>query len=270
MENDNNEQMLTNKETTENKKDTKKIVLLVIFILLTTIVLTGFRIYKNVIDVSDKNRDKFDYNLSNSNSNVEYDYLDFISYDSKNDPNTLQISIPKEYIYKEIIDIKGFADDLSTKYGLKLKQIGFSSSDNEENCINIYADTTYKKLINAYVSGTLQYEFTSDNGIKVYLKSITVGDGLPNALYENLLPLNTGDLIYEVKSSDYDLLKENVLDLKCINSVNTDKNNLNFKFDYMSNLKEVSEFIFKDKANEINQPLEEIMPVILDIMFNSN
>lgn len=269
MENINNEQLSTNKETNENKKDTKKIALLVIFILLTTIILTGFRIYKNVIDVSDKNRDKFDYNLSNISDN-EYNYLDFINYDSKNDPNSLQISMPKEYIYKEIIDIKGYADELNTKYGLKLKQIGFSNNNSEENCIDIYADTTYKKLINAYISGILQYEFTSDNGIKVYLKSITVGDGLPNALYEDLLPLKVGDLVYEVKSSDYNLLNENVLDLKFINSVNTDKNNLNFKFDYMSNLKEVSEFIFKDKANEINQPLEEIMPVILDIMFNPN
>ena len=268
MVNNNNEQMLTNKETTEIKKDTKKIVLLVIFILLTTIVLTGFRIYKNVIDVSDKNRDKFDYNLSNNNSNVEYDYLDFISYDSKNDPNTLQISIPKEYIYKEIVDIKGFADDLNTKYGLKLKQIGFSIDENEENYINFYADTTYKKLINAFVSGTLQYEFTSDNGVKLYLNSISVGDGLPTMLYENLLPLKAGDLIYEVKSSDYELLKDNVLDLKCIHDINTDKDNLKFRFDYMSNLKEVSEYIFKDKAKEVNDPLEELMPIILDIMFN--
>lgn len=270
MENINNEQVSINEEKPKKKKFSLIKLILIVTGIIAVLLLAVFGIYKTTVDISAQHEDKFDYDLSQEVVIKEYDYLDFIKYDSKEDEDNLFITIPKEYIYNNIIKIHDFADSLNNDYELKLNKFGFLSNIVEENSFDFFADTTYKNLINAYITGTLQYKVTDDNGIEVYLTNIVVGDGFPSVFYKEFLPIKQGDLVYKLNSSDYELLKTNTLKLNAINNVNADKDNLKFEFNYMSNLKEISTYILGEDAKDLQEPLQQMMPIILEMLIGEN
>ena len=245
-----------------------KIIIIVLIVVLFLIVAI-FGLYKSTVDVSDKFSDKFDYILSDKHEIKEYSYLDFVSYDSNND-NYLSIEVPKDYIYDKLVNIQNINADLKDKYEISLNRIGVLSNLIEKNCVDFYVDVTYKNKINALVTGTIEYKFTNDNGIQLFLKKLVIGDGLPMFLYKNFIPFKDGDMIYELKSDNYDCLREKILLLSCIEKINIGTKSVKFNYNYMSNLKAISEYIFDDEAKNINDSLEILMPIVLDIIINNN
>lgn len=270
----NNEQQSIIDEKIENKPKNKKNAilkaLLTILIIIALLCLGIFGLYKSTIDISAQNLDKFDYNLSDIEDNKEYNYLDFISYDSENNPDSLLISVPKSFIYDKVLKIHELNDDFNKNYEININRIGFVSNYSEQNTLDYYMDITYKNIINAYVSGTMEYIFTEDNGIKLVMKNMVIGDGLPKFIYESFLPYKTGDVIYEVKSKDYELLENNVLLLDAIKNIKVTKQDLNFEFDYISNLKSITNYVLGEDSKTVDDTIKELMPIILDIIINDN
>lgn len=269
--NENNEQLSTNNKSSILSKKVSKIVFTVIITLALLYVIL-FTIYKSTIDISTRNIDKFDRDLSVDTIEIKTDFLDYINYDSKKDKSTLHISIPKEYLYQEIIKIDEFNNELNDKYGLNINKFGFLNNAKETNTIDFYADVTYKEFLNAYITGSIEYKITENNGIDLYLKKIVIGDGLPMFLYQAFLPIKPGDLIYQIDPNEYELLKDNILKLDLIRNVKIDSNSLNFDFDYMSNLKSITKYVFGDDydTSKIDISLENTIPVVLEAILGEN
>ena len=269
--NENNEQLSTNNKSSILSKKVSKIVFTVI-ITLALLCIILFTIYKSTIDISTKNIDKFDRDLSVDTIEIKTDFLDYINYDSKKDKSTLHISIPKEYLYQKIIKIDEFNKELNDKYGLNINKFGFLNNAKETNTIDFYADVTYKEFLNAYITGSIEYKITENNGIDLYLKKIVIGDGLPMFLYQAFLPIKPGDLIYQIDPNEYELLKDNILKLDLIKNVKIDSNSLNFDFDYMSNLKAITKYVFGDDydTSKIDISLENTIPVVLEAILGEN
>ena len=269
--NENNEQLSTNNKSSILSKKVSKIVFTVIITLALLYVIL-FTIYKSTIDISTRNIDKFDRDLSVDTIEIKTDFLDYINYDSKKDKSTLHISIPKEYLYQEIIKIDEFNNELNDKYGLNINKFGFLNNAKEINTIDFYVDVTYKGFLNAYITGSIEYKITENNGIDLYLKKIVIGDGLPMFLYQAFLPIKPGDLIYQIDPNEYELLKDNILKLDLIRNVKIDSNSLNFDFDYMSNLKSITKYVFGDDydTSKIDISLENTIPVVLEAILGEN
>lgn len=269
MENINNEQELTNQIRPTNNR--KKILnaFLTIALIIAILFVSVFIIYKTTIDISNKKVEQFDYNLSTNNYN-NYNYLSFIKYNSNEDLNHLSITIPKDYVYSNLLKINEFSDNISSKYDIKINKIGIFSNIINKNYHDFYADVTYKSFINAYISGNIKYEINNKNGIDFVLSNIVVGDGLPSIFYKYLLPIKNGDIIFEIDSNNFEFLNDNVLNLQFIDNISLNKEHLKFKYDYMSNLKDISKYIFGEKSKYIDNSLENIMPIILEIMVGDN
>lgn len=272
-ENYNNEQQFTESNYTVNEPSNKKNgffkTLLIIIGAITCVLLLVFGLYKLLVDTSNKHLDNFDYNLNEELTEIkEYTYLDFVSYDSKNDPNTLSISIPKVYTYEKIIDIRSLAKDFDDNYELHINRIGYKTNENEKNIIDFYADVTYKTYINAYVHGQMEIVFTDDNGLQLVLKDIYIGDNLPEFIYRSFLPIKSQDIIYELKADEFEFLKEKLLDLKLISDIKIDSENINFKFDVMSNVNIIIKYIFGDDAAIVEEFVKELFPEILNGIIN--
>lgn len=270
MENINNEQVLSNNSQPKKKKFSIIKVLLIVVGVIAILLLALFAIYKSTVDISSKHEDKFDYNLSAEVIKTEYDLLDFVRYNSKENEDNLFITVPKNIIYDDVIKIHEFADDLYKESEVKLNKFGFISNVLEENNFDFFADITYKKYINAYVTGNIQYKITDDNGIEMYLTKIVIGDGFPSVFYKAILPIKAGDLIYKLNSKEYELLKDNVLKLSSINNVKVDKESLKFEFNYMSNLEEISVYLLGEDAKAIQAPLQKMMPIMLEMLIGDN
>ena len=270
MENINNEQMLSNNSKPKKKKLSIIKVLLIVVGVIAILFLALFAIYKSTVDISSKHEDKFDYDLSAEVIKTEYDLLDFVRYNSKENEDNLFITVPKTIIYDDVIKIHEFADDLYKESEVKLNKFGFISNVLEENNFDFFADVTYKKYINAYVTGNIQYKITDDNGIEMYLTKIVIGDGFPSVFYKAILPIKAGDLIYKLDSKEYEILKDNVLKLSSINNVKVDKENLKFEFNYMSNLEEISVYLLGEDAKAIQAPLQKMMPIMLEMLIGDN
>lgn len=263
----NNEQKFTDSNATTNKPKSKflKTVLIIVGVIAALLLLV-FGIYKGFVDVANKNSDKFDYNLNEELTEIKKYNL---SYDSKKDPNTLLISIPKVYAYEKIIDIRALAKDFDDKYELHINRIGFNSNENEANVIDFYADVTYKKYLNTFVSGQMDVLFTDENGLKFVLKHINIGKNIPESLYKSLLPIKSGDIIYEIDPNKFEFLKDKLLDLKLISNISIDKENICFDFDVMSNVDIIVKYIFGDDAVALEEIVHEIFPAILDAIINA-
>lgn len=270
MENINNEQVLSNNSQPKKKKFSIIKVLLIVVGVIAILFLALFAIYKSTVDISSKHEDKFDYDLSTEVIKTEYDLLDFVRYNSKENEDNLFITVPKNIIYDDVIKIHEFADDLYKEFEVKLNKFGFISNILEENSFDFFADVTYKKYINAYVTGNIQYKITDDNGIEMYLTKIVIGDGFPSVFYKAILPIKGGDLIYKLDSKEYEILKDNVLKLSSINNIKVDKENLKFEFNYMSNLEEISVYLLGEDAKAIQAPLQKIMPIMLEMLIGDN
>lgn len=270
MENINNEQVLSNNSQPKKKKFSIIKVLLIVVGVIAILFLALFAIYKSTVDISSKHEDKFDYDLSAEVIKTEYDLLDFVRYNSKENEDNLFITVPKNIIYDDVIKIHEFADDLYKESEVKLNKFGFISNVLEENSFDFFADVTYKKYINAYVTGNIQYKITDDNGIEMYLTKIVIGDGFPSVFYKAILPIKAGDLIYKLDSKEYEILKDNVLKLSSINNVKVDKENLKFEFNYMSNLEEISVYLLGEDAKAIQAPLQKMMPIMLEMLIGDN
>ena len=269
MENINNEQELTNQIRPTNKRKKILTAFLTIALIIAILFVSVFIIYKTTIDISNKKTEQFDYNLSTNNYN-NYNYLSFIKYNSNEDLNHLSITIPKDYVYSNLLKINEFSDNISSKYDIKINKIGIFSNIINKNYLDFYADVTYKSFINAYISGNIKYEINNKNGIDFVLSNIVVGDGLPSIFYKYLLPIKNGDIIFEIDSNNFEFLNDNVLNLQFIDNISLNKEHLKFKYDYMSNLKDISKYIFGEKSKYIDNSLENIMPIILEIMVGDN
>lgn len=270
MENINNEQMLSNNSQPKKKKLSIIKVILIVVGVIDILFLALFAIYKSTVDISSKHEDKFDYDLSAEVIKTEYDLLDFVRYNSKENEDNLFITVPKNIIYDDVIKIHEFADDLYKESEVKLNKFGFISNVLEENSFDFFADVTYKKYINAYVTGNIQYKITDDNGIEIYLTKIVIGDGFPSVFYKAILPIEAGDLIYKLDSKEYEILKDNVLKLSSIDNVKVDKENLKFEFNYMSNLEEISVYLLGEDVKAIQAPLQKMMPIMLEMLIGDN
>lgn len=269
MENINNEQELTNQIRPTNKRKKILTAFLTIALIIAILFVSVFIIYKTTIDISNKKTEQFDYNLSTNNYN-NYNYLSFIKYNSNEDLNHLSITIPKDYVYSNLLKINEFSDNISSKYDIKINKIGIFSNIINKNYLDFYAHVTYKSFINAYISGNIKYEINNKNGIDFVLSNVVVGDGLPSIFYKYLLPIKNGDIIFEIDSNNFEFLNDNVLNLQFIDNISLNKEHLKFKYDYMSNLKDISKYIFGEKSKYIDNSLENIMPIILEIMVGDN
>lgn len=267
----NNKQTSTNEEIPLNKKNNR---ILKAFAILFAIVLflcaSIYFIYVQTINISDKYTDKFDYDLNCDKVITDYNYLDFIKYNSKEDINNLSITVPKDCYYDDIVEINEAAEDINAKYGIKINKIGTISNIIQNNSIDFYTDITYKNTLNAYVYGTVKYEFTDNNGIKLYLTNIVVGDGCPSLFYKSILPVNIGDLLYEFNPKNYKYLDNDVINLKYLNNIKINKTSLKFKYDYMSNLENISNYLLKDRSDILEKSLENLMPIVLESLIGDN
>ena len=268
-ENQNNEHMSTIKNVSKNR-----IFKIVLYVLLAIILIFALfcLFYKTTINVSDKNIDKFDYVVNDNAVDFNTDYLEFIKYDSNKNKCTLHITVPKQYIYDKLIKLNEFNKEFNDKYDININRIGFTCDENKPNIIDYSADLSYKNIINAYIHGSIEYKFTNNNGICFYMNSMKIGKNIPEFLYKSFLPFKNGDLIYEVKSDDYDLLKNNVLVLNLIKNIRTDNDNLYFDFDYMSNLKYITKYVFGDDydTSKIDSSLQKTIPILFEALFGDN
>ena len=267
----NNEQMSINSQNNVKKPSfLKKLLkaLLIVLGILAVLCLILFGLYKTTVDVSEKNSANFDYDFSKIIVKKDYSYVDFLTYDSKNNKGTLFVDIPKNYIYDTIVDVHDVNAKLNEKYAVKINRFGTKSSQNNENSIDFCADLTYKEKINAYVSGTLRYEITDDNGVNLYLDKLVLGDGLPSFLYKGFIPIKDGDQVYRLDPTRFDFLKEKILDLSMIKNINVDDKSLKFEFDFMSNLKNIANYVFGGELKIINDSLENIVPPVMDVIIN--
>lgn len=275
IENNNNEQQsIINEEQNKAPKKHKSVffkVLITILIVILVLIAAVFGLYKATIDVADKNSSKFDYDFSlpvNIDENIKF--TDFITYDSKVDPNTLFIDIPKDYVYNVIYRIQDIAGNINKETGIKLNRLGTVSNAQNPNLIDFYADITYKDTINSYVNGSVRYEITENNGVNIYIDKFVIGDGFPMFIYKAFLPFKDGDLLSTIKADDFDLLKNKTLDLSLISNLKLSSNSLKYSYDYMSNIKNIASYIFGDNIKFINSSIEKIVPIVLELTVGEN
>ena len=275
IENNNNEQQsIINEEQNKAPKKHKSVffkVLITILIVILVLVTAVFGLYKATIDVADKNSSKFDYDFSlpvNIDENIKF--TDFITYDSKVDPNTLFIDIPKDYVYNVIYRIQDIAGNINKETGIKLNRLGTVSNAQNPNLIDFYADVTYKDTINSYVNGSVRYEITENNDVNIYIDKFVIGDGFPMFIYKAFLPFKDGDLLSTIKADDFDLLKNKTLDLSLISNLKLSSSSLKYSYDYMSNIKNIASYIFGDNIKFINSSIEKIVPIVLELTVGEN
>lgn len=265
---------INEQESIIEKKDKKlsKIVKILLIVLLTIslICIAIFALYKATVDVADKNVDKFDYVLSENHDVDSLNYKDFIKYDSEVSPNTLSIDISKDYFYKNIIKIDEINAKLTENYNLILNKIGIVSDISSSNTLDFYADCINKNGLNMYITGSLEYSYTENNGIQVYMKKIVIGDGLPMFIYKAFLPINENELIFELEANEYQFLKNGILKLESISNIKFTKTDVKFDFNYMDSVNEIIKYIFGNNSSFISQQAENLMPIILEIVVGDN
>lgn len=249
------------------KKTKNLLIVLSSIILFFTII---FIIYKSTIDISDSNIDKFNYDLNSSNIKNDYKFIDFLSYNSNIDKNIINIDIPIDYFYNNIIDIENLQQFYIDNYNIKLNKIGLVSNISNNNIIDFYADITYHDLLDAYISGTLTYKFFDNNDIEIYVKDIIVGDGLPSIFYKPFININNADLTYRIKADDYYYLNNNVLNLEHINDIRLKKDSFTFKYNLLNNIDAIGEYIFNDYYSSIKNSINDILPIVLEICIGEN
>lgn len=275
-ENTNNEQqsIIENNPDLEPKKPKKKIsilkVILTIFIVIGILLIAGFGIYKATVDVSNKNSSKFEYDFSQIVTEKEVNYMEFITFDSKIDPNTLFIDIPKDYFYNNILKIRDIASDIQKDTEIKINRLGTVSNAQNANLIDFYADVTYKDLINAYVTGSIRYEIIENNDINLYIDKFVIGDGFPMFFYKVFLSFKDGDLLETIKAENYEFLKDKTLDLSKIKDVHLNSSQLKFSFNYMENLINIADYMFGENASNYSPILEKIVPIVLELTIGEN
>lgn len=275
IKNNNNEQQsIINEEENKAPKKCKSgffKVLITILIVLLVLVAAVFGLYKATIDVADKNSSKFDYDFSVPVTiDDKVKFTDFITFDSKVDPNTLFIEVPKDYLYNVIYKVQDIANYINNETNIKLNRLGTVSNAQNPNLIDFYADVTYKNLINGYISGSVRYEITENNDINFYIDKFVIGDGFPMFIYKAFLPFKDGDLLNALKAENFDLLKNKTLDLNLISNLKLNSNSLTYSYNYMSNIKNVAKYIFGDNIEALNSSIEKIVPIVLEITVGEN
>lgn len=267
--NENNEQQFNNNKNKTKNKNILKIALIV-FVTIILICIAIISLYKALVDVSDDNSNKFDYNLNEIHEINEYDYKDFVSYDSNVLPDALSIDIPKNYFYTNILKIDSLNALLQEKYNLYLNRFGLVTNIQKQNTLDFYADCSKNNGLDMYITGSIRYEYTQNNGINIYMDKIIVGDGLPMFIYKAFLPINDGDLIYEIKANDYEFLRNKILKLSSINNLKITNNDVKFNFKYMDSVNEIIKYIFGDNSTFISNQVENYMPIILELLVGNN
>lgn len=267
MEKINNEQLLTNKN---KKKSNILVVILAVLIVILLLCLAIFGLYKATVDISNNNIDKFDYDFTQNYPINEYNIKDFVRYNSEEKIDTLFINIPKQIFYEKIIKIEAIRQDLIDKYSFIINKIGCLSNVSKQNIIDFYIDGTYNDSLDMYITGSIKYEFTSDNCIEVYMDKLVIGDGLPMFIYKAFLPINDGDLIFKINSNDYEFLKHSILSLDSINNIKLNNNALKFEFNYTNSIKQITSYILGDASSFVEKSIETMMPIILEITVGEN
>lgn len=263
----NNEHMYTEKSNTNNRIKLSKI-LIIILIVIISICIAIFSYYKLNIDISNKYEQYFDYDLRQEYDG-SYKIEDFIGYDKEKDPNTLFISIPKSYIYKNIVKIDELNVLYNNDYDLNINRIGTVLDKNNSNLINYYIDCTYKEFINTLIYGDIRYEINDNNELFIYFETINIGNNLPKKLYDKYLPIHDGDLIYKLNSDNYDLLSNDIFKLKLISNLDINKDNLTFNYDIVTNVKELFKDTFNLDSKFANSIIESLIPIVINNLIDS-
>lgn len=261
----------TNNKNTKKSKISKLLkIILVILSVILVLALTLFGLYKSMIDISDKYTSKFDYDLSSEPVSVDYKLTDFLGYNSKTNKDAIRITIPKDRFYNRILGINELTSNYYDEYGIKINRIGTISNATNSNLIDFCADISYKDKINAYISGSIRYEFNDSNGINLYLEKFVIGDGVPMFLYSSFLPFKDGDFITEISADSYEYTKYKALNLKDVDSLIIDSNSLKFNYDYSNNLDNISKYLFGDQADKFTDIMKNVLPIVMEMTFGDN
>ena len=243
-------------------------IIITIILILVFLLLIVFALYKATIDVSDNNIDKFDYVLDNIPNN-SYKIIDFLSFDSIEDPDNIKINIPKDYMYLNLIDMKTFSNELFGNENVKLNKIGIVSNFSNNNNLDYYLDVTYNNKFDAYVTGTIEIKFNADS-VDLYSKKIVIGDGLPMFLYKPFLPFKDDELIYSFNTSDFKYTNNEIIKFDLINNFRIRKDYLNFKFKYIDNIEYIGKMVFGDNYQYFDTSIKKIAPILLELVIGNN
>lgn len=271
-ENAKNDNKNSNISKISDKSKTRKIlkILLVVFCVILVLIVTLFGLYKSLVDISSKNESKFDYISTSETNNQEYKLTDFLGYNSKTNPDVLRVKIPKQHFYNRILGINELIQQINNDYDIQIHRLGTVSNATGKDLVDFCADISYKNTINAYISGTIRYEFNSLNGIDIYLEKFVIGDGVPMFLYRDFLPFKDGDMIAEISADNYELLKYKALNLKYVDNVVIDSSNLNFEFKYMENIENIAKYKFGDQADSFTDIMKNVFPIVMEMTFGDN
>lgn len=251
-----------NNKTSHNMNKGLKF-LLIFFSLIIFIIFMIFIYYRTHIDISRKYKKYFDYNLE-SNIVDEYNIDNFFTLNGNEDNKILNISIPKNYIYQNVIDLDAINNDINKNYDVKIKKIGLISNENNENLINLYLECSYHNIVDVFLLSELEYEFTEQNGLNIYLNSIDIGKNLPKSIIDKYLPKINKQLIYEIKAEDVQLLNSQLLQLDKINSVDFNNESLNIEFNIYDNVRQIIVNTYGENENKIQFLIKSLIPNIVE------
>ena len=261
---------------TETKNNSKRPLILKILIAILSVVLIIVLIassyYKAAINVADKHIDEYDYTTGEAIPTPDYKLDELAHYDSSKSKN-LFITLPKLLVYNEFLKFEDLNKSLIENHNVCINKIGYVSDPNDASKIIVSIDGTYKwkKDMNAYCNMFIKYEFTEDNGFKLIFNDLTLGDNVPKFLYSKYIPYKQGDVLYELKSEDVELLKDETIKLSNVLNVNITKENVELEADLLATIKDfiTNSFGIED-GEELNQIVEELTPIIMDIVFGVN
>lgn len=258
---------IENIQNNKKKMPTFIKAILIILAIIVSLSLIIVLLYKTKIGVADKYEECYDYDFNKQVIVNNHSIKDFLSYDSKTDEDNIYVDIDKTYFYKNILKIDDINNKLSNDYNLKINKIGTTGNGNN---VDFYIDVDYKDSIKTFVSGTIEYRFTNENNIELYLTDLNIGDNIPKSIYSKFIPFNNGDLIYTLNKNKYEVLNNDLLRLDLIKDIKINKENITFKYNYVDNTDNIISYIFDSDTENIIRVIKPIMPMVLEIMIGSN
>lgn len=255
---------------TKNKNKINRILLVLFSCVLGALFLVSIFIviYNETIDVSDRNLDKFDFELNYSHVD-DVEFREKVSYDSNKDFNNILISIPKNYFYTRIFDVYSLNEKFSQNYNITFKNIGILTST-MPNTLDVYMDASYNDMFDFYLTFNLEYLFNDNNSIDFYIKNIIIGDGLPKVFFDHFINIKENTLIYTIDSNNFKLTSDGILTVKDLNSIKANKKAVSCKFNYLNNIDNLFNFVAGDEEYVIEESKDKYLSMIFEILIGKN
>ena len=255
---------------TKNKNKINRIPLVLFSCVLGALFLVSIFIviYNETIDVSDRNLDKFDFELNYSHVD-DVEFREMVSYDSNKDFNNMLISIPKNYFYTRIFDVYSLNEKFSQNYNITFKNIGILTST-MPNTLDVYMDASYNDMFDFYLTFNLEYLFNDNNSIDFYIKNIIIGDGLPKVFFDHFINIKENTLIYTIDSNNFKLTSDGILTVKDLNSIKANKKAVSCKFNYLNNIDNLFNFVSGDEEFVIEESKDKYLSMIFEILIGKN